>query len=727
MHNLIKLLGFYICIPIYTTIPKIYEIFYYLASARFFTDDTIKSLSSNLYTLVSVVMLFAFSATALASIVNPDLIEDKKKGIGAVFKRGIIGIVLIAAIPFAFNKAYEYQEKIIQEHVIEQSLVGMKFNKDNTPGGNGGKVIAGSLISSVIYPNVEDENDVLEIETTVGSDPQTAYSNMVNDISTMSAFADHLNDPPKDGSKEYAFEFNGIIAIIAGLVADYILLIFAMDMAVRVFKLAFFELTAPVSVIAYIATGADSLKKWASEVGKTYLDVFIRIAAMAFYLFLISKLNEFANSNIWSDAGFTGLGWVLLKLLLIIGMLIFIKQLPDLIKKIFGFDLGSSKGGIKGRLESMAGVGKIASNAWTKVRNPLTAAAGVGSMALGTGAHIAGSFRAAQKSGKEVSDRMRANGTNRFLAGAAGVGLGALQGTAGVILRTPGSAIRSLRNGVNNRNLHSLHDEYKLEMDTHKPGSGTIGRTIDAIREGAGFQTRDQSSGKSVEKLRKAQEALLNISQAAQQVVMSEHNTAHLTLNDGVNNQGNMRAQGNMAQLREYIETFRNSAPVASNYATRDEYNRALTDHQTEMIQLERNYQKLMNDQLRRTMDDANTNDPRTGLPNLVQHLDQNNAEAVELTQRVYATVNQNVTDYNANREGMTKLATNGNIADTIYDGPNGNDGVLQQSYERITNETQYRDPRTGQLTNRGRAHVDQQSRDAARNNNNNNNNNNNK
>ena len=396
MGRLLRLLGFYICVPIYKIIPKLYEIFYALATGRFFEDaqgntTVLEELSSNLYILISVVMLFAFSATLISAIVNPDLLEDKKKGIASIFKRSIIGLIMIVVVPVGFDYAYKIQFRIIDNHIIEKILVGM--NVDSTTegftGGNGGKVIAGSLISSVLYPDLEDyEGNVNKSEVSIsaltGSDPQNAYNSMVKNINTMGNFDKYLNSAPENGEKDYAFEFNGIIAIIAGLATDYILLIFAMDMAVRLFKLAFFELTAPVSIVAYIAAGGDIFKKWLKEVGITFADVFIRIAAMAFYLFMISNLDDFLNSRVYNGGG---VSWkLLLKVLLIIGMLIFIKQLPDLVKKVFGFDM-SSKGGIKGRLGEMAAGGKQAQAAWDKMRQvgKLGAGALVGASAV-TGA-----------------------------------------------------------------------------------------------------------------------------------------------------------------------------------------------------------------------------------------------------------------------------------------------------------------------------------------------------
>ena len=369
------------CKAIYSLIPSIYSVFYNLANARFLTNETVSRLSSNLYILISVVMLFTFSASLLSAIVNPDLINDKKKGVGAVFKRAIIGIMLIVLIPFAFNEAYKIQERIMSNSLIEKVIVGISYDtveceedeKDEdglcpNKGGNGGQVIAGTLISAVLYP-VEDGIQV-EVEGA-----EEAYSNMVTkDISKyikiMSKYK-YINAAPKGdnaGDHEFAFEFNGLLAIIAGAATVYILLLYAMDTAVRMFKLTFFELTAPISVIAYVAAGPDMLKKWATEVGKTYVEVFIRIAGMAIYLFLMSNLDGFL-SNIPGKTFF-------LKVVLVIGMLIFIKQLPDIVNRAFGTNW-QTKGGIGGRLGSMAVVGDTAKKAWDKVKGTLVTGAAI--------------------------------------------------------------------------------------------------------------------------------------------------------------------------------------------------------------------------------------------------------------------------------------------------------------------------------------------------------------
>lgn len=373
MGGLLRKLLAYICKPIYKFIPNVYSIFYNIANTRLFQegDTTVQQLSANIYVLVSVVMLFAFSVTILSAIVNPDLLSDKKKGVAAIFKRSIIGLVLIVVIPFAFDEMYKIQENVMDNNLIEKIIVGSDFQcregeeGECEKGGNGGQVIAGNLISSVLYP--------IDNEVEISEDLNESYSDMVRkDIKNIGIIAKNINITTDGDTKNwgkfdddnYAFQFDGLIAIVAGIATCYILLLYAIDMAVRVFKLTFLELTAPISIVAYMASGEKVLNSWGKEVMKTFLDVFVRIAAMAIYLFFISSLASYLNTvdkgnHDWS---FT------LKALLIVGMLIFVKQLPDYVNKVFGTDI-KLKSGISGRLGEMAVVGKQAQDAWGKVKN----------------------------------------------------------------------------------------------------------------------------------------------------------------------------------------------------------------------------------------------------------------------------------------------------------------------------------------------------------------------
>lgn len=503
MGGLLRKLLAYICKPIYKFIPNVYSIFYNIANTRLFQegDTTVQQLSANIYVLVSVVMLFAFSVTILSAIVNPDLLSDKKKGVAAIFKRSIIGLVLIVVIPFAFDEMYKIQENVMDNNLIEKIIVGSDFQcregeeGECEKGGNGGQVIAGNLISSVLYPK-DDEVEISE-------DLNESYSDMVRkDIKNIGIIAKNINITTDGDTKNwgkfdddnYAFQFDGLIAIVAGIATCYILLLYAIDMAVRVFKLAFLELTAPISIVAYMASGEKVLNSWGKEVMKTFLDVFIRIAAMAIYLFFISSLASYLNTV---DEGNHDWSFIL-KALLIVGMLIFVKQLPDYVNKIFGTDI-KLQGGIGGRLGQMAVVGKQAQDAWGKVKQAAKVGAGIaglvasgpvgwGAAAVGTGIGVG----ANQLWKRKLKDTKFGQGVSAFGSGASAVGK-----TAGSYLKGKGlvSGIKDAKKAYSESDFglqHISDRKYNKAIEANKEfnkkmGFDENGETNDAVKSLSAF------------------------------------------------------------------------------------------------------------------------------------------------------------------------------------------------------------------------------------------------
>lgn len=429
MEGLFRKIAIYLCKPIYCLIVYMYKIFYNIATTRFLQSEIVQEISANIYTLVSVVMLFAFSVTILSAIVNPDLLSDGKKGVKAVFKRAIIALMLIVVIPFAFDELYKIQETIMKNSLIEKIVVGIEYNCNSSDkskceaGGNGGQVIAGTLMSAVLY--IDDEMADADGNVNVSVSVSEYYSKMIAEdlpkyigavAKNINATAINPENANISNDEAYAFKFNGLIAIVVGLVTVYILVIFAIDVAVRVFKMAFMELTAPISIVSYVAAGDKILSSWFKELGKTYAELFVRVAAIAFYLFLVSNLSSFMEQFKNSD-------WTLvLKAFLMVGMLIFAKQVPDMIGKIFGVEI-KSQGGIAGRLGNMAGVGKVAQNAWKGLTNvakatPLLAGAGIGALA-GKGVDLLG--RAGGKFAKTgLGQKINGNAVVQKIKSAAG-------------------------------------------------------------------------------------------------------------------------------------------------------------------------------------------------------------------------------------------------------------------------------------------------------------------
>lgn len=346
-----------LCNWIYSLIPNLYSIFYYLADSRFIESDIIKTFSTNIYVLVSVVMLFSFAVKLLQAIVNPDVLSDSKKGVTGVVKRVFISLALIILIPFAFDKMYELQHHVISNSLIEKLLVGIQTDSENKNIGessNAGQVLAAMTISGLLYPE--------EGATTTSENLQSNYNTMINDdIGYIDQIIPNINETYVDsnGNKKYVLNFNGLVALIAGIFVVYMLILFCFDTALRFIKLGFLELTAPISIMAYIYNGSEFLSKWFKETLNTFLALFIRVAALALLIYGMHILPDFMEN--FGDV--KGKFWI--QLFIIIGLLTFAKAAPDLVKTITGVTMKG--GGVSRRLGEMAAVGAIAQNAWKSV------------------------------------------------------------------------------------------------------------------------------------------------------------------------------------------------------------------------------------------------------------------------------------------------------------------------------------------------------------------------
>lgn len=684
MGGLFRKLFIYICVPIYNLIVYMYKIFYSIATTRFLKDDLIQQFSSNIYVLVSAVMLFAFSITILSAIVNPDLLTDNKKGVSALFKRSIIALALMVLVPFAFNQLYDIQESVMTNSLIEKIVVGINLCDPDTDsnceiGGNGGQVIAGTLISSVLYPAGD--------EISVNEDISENYKNMVaKDIRNIGLIAPDINTTVEDGSKlhyhfddeDYAFHFDGLIAIIAGLATVYILVIFAIDVAVRVFKLAFLELTAPISIVAYVGVGDKMLTSWFKELGKTYAELFVKIISIAFYLFLMNNLDTFMSSFTSKDSEWT----FVLKVFMIVGMLIAVKQIPDMISRLFGTEM-KSKGGISGRLGSMAGVGNVAKKAWESVRNPLAAAAGIGSLVGGTISHLGAGATGAWTQGRARAAELRANGVR-----AAGLG-GFISGAGravGSVLSTPGAAVRSLRAGITNRNLGSIGSELDRDRDLHPDGSTFVGRTVDDVRTFFGAQTRQGAADRTNEHLRytyvddagnqlqltqeqfntirdsykNVEDRRNAIRDAATHAIESERSIRTTTI-DGVT--------GNYHDLSNALDTLKSSGP--QNGETQ-------TQHQQRVINFETALRNWRNNQRNDYIDHA--------INGTLNQNEQSNDSVIIETQ--FAALNH---DLNANAINGTRHVANRGDIDTLHDYTEGQITVMDVAEQQHDQEVRSR------------------------------------
>ena len=207
------------------------------------------------------------------------------------------------------------------------------------------------------------DDDVLKAYTRLDADPGEIIG-MVNltcegDAQSGGAFNSLLGviSPKLAGKTYYVFSYMPFISMIVPLVFVFILLSFTIDVAVRAVKLAVLRLIAPIPIISYMdpkGSKDSAFNSWVKTLTSTYLDLFIRLAAVYFAIFLIQDM--IVNGVVINNG--SGVIGVISLILIWIGIFIFAKQAPKFIKDVLGLKGESGKlfGGF-GELGAALGMG----------------------------------------------------------------------------------------------------------------------------------------------------------------------------------------------------------------------------------------------------------------------------------------------------------------------------------------------------------------------------------
>lgn len=187
-----------------------------------------------------------------------------------------------------------------------------------------------------------------------------------------------------DGSR-YFVDYKMGISTAVGVGVLYLLLMFCIDIAVRSVKIGFLQMIAPIPILSYCdpKSGKDGMfKKWTSMCVKTYLDLFIRLFALYFGIYVITLIGKFRDVS----TGEVVSGW-LVSIFMIVGILIFVKKLPEILKETLGLEGGTFKdfklNPLK-RIEEDALGGKAIAGVGKKAVG-VVGGVGAGALAMGAG------------------------------------------------------------------------------------------------------------------------------------------------------------------------------------------------------------------------------------------------------------------------------------------------------------------------------------------------------
>ena len=355
----------------YFLITVFYNTISDLASAQLVQSSVINEITSRIYALLSVFMIFRISFSLINYIVDPNQVTDKAKGGGALIKNVVITFALIVSVPFGFNLLYEAQSAILADQLIPRFLLGVEINQspngsaDGTGGGyklkmtgcdneltipNMGNYIGLAIFKPFFVPQDEAAAGDNEIGSISGEAwdlycyageklGESSVKNMLSD--------DDLYNSPKGWSVDnyYTMDYSFGLSTAIGIVVALILLGYCFDIATRAFKLLFLEIIAPIPIISYIdpnSSKSGMFIKWLKEVGGTWISLFTRLASLFLAIFVIQQITATDGMLYFVDGyQFNGyIAWI--KILIIIGALMFAKQLPKILENILGFQLGGN-------------------------------------------------------------------------------------------------------------------------------------------------------------------------------------------------------------------------------------------------------------------------------------------------------------------------------------------------------------------------------------------------
>ena len=362
----------------YSAIQYLYDVFIMLTKIKLMDGTEATQIIQRVYVLIGVVMLFLLSYSLLKSIVNPDnkSIESSGKVIFNIIK----AIVLVAFVPTIFDFAFDVQYAVLNQNTIGKLIVG---NATDTASGNsvikdGGINMAMDILQAFIVPTGTNDEGVDITDELYNNGNCPGDLNSCEGYRNLEYSSDKLfaNDGKENKFGKFweqvktnknLFIISDIAPELAGdhprlkhmfllstIAAGCVLLLLArygLSLGLRLVKLAFYELIAPLPILASILPQKkDMLNKWVSATVKTYLEVFIRIAILYLSVYLIGLAGGKITTAVYQTGASATVAF-LARAIVILGMVTFLKKAPELISEATGINTDGMSLGIKDQLK----------------------------------------------------------------------------------------------------------------------------------------------------------------------------------------------------------------------------------------------------------------------------------------------------------------------------------------------------------------------------------------
>lgn len=404
-YNTIRGFFFQLDGVVYGLIDDVYELLLTISRTSIFTNDVISEFSERIFAIAGIFMLFKVTLSLINYVINPDDFTDKNKGFSKIGIRIVTSLALLVLVPYIFREAYTLQAIILEENTLMHLVFG-NSQKRLLPMDNyveeAGSDIQFTLMSSFLQPNVSEfytdstynlsecveiydrsdngliktrsdskfidalnpacfgeydaTNDIYECTTPLCQAFRNDTSSSADDSGSEDLFQTYAQAIAQKNysllmrkdlilvsvNDKYVIDYKMFFSTAIGVVVIYLFLLFCIDIAVRSVKLGFLEMIAPVPILSYIdpkSSDKGMFKKWFEYCWKTYLSLFLRLFALYLGIYAITIMGgytDFVTGEVIEG------NW-LLNVFMIVGILIFVKQLPKILDDALGLKISDGK------------------------------------------------------------------------------------------------------------------------------------------------------------------------------------------------------------------------------------------------------------------------------------------------------------------------------------------------------------------------------------------------
>ncbi len=390
-HSLFQKILLFLDSVVYWAVSMIYQLFVKLATLQLFDNSFFGEFASRIYAILGVFMLFYLAYALLNALINPEKLTGDK-GVSKIASNLVISLILLGLVPTIFEYAYRLQNYVLSSNLIGAIILNSSVTDPNSDSGVSGDEtmikfgdsLAFTVLNTFFNPdqyNVRASNNYTWYDFKIEVLEESHYGNLP-------AFSDATVAEQVDlnTGEERMVTYYGFVSTATGVFLIYILLSFTLDLGVRVIKLAFCQLIAPIPIIMRAMPEKKStFDKWVKTTLSVFFEVFVRVAVMYIAVYFIQAI---WSSNVFSN--FSGILGKLALVVVILGIFAFAKQAPKMLSDMLGIESGNLKLGIGEKLKAGGFLGNGIYNIGQRTLGAVTGSVGAGISGIRNGAGASG-------------------------------------------------------------------------------------------------------------------------------------------------------------------------------------------------------------------------------------------------------------------------------------------------------------------------------------------------